>query len=68
MNFQQRLQGAMASEGVTQTVLATRTGIDLTNICHLMHGRRAPTLKTLCKILQALPATDARWLITGGRR
>lgn len=63
--FAQRLQWAMQQEDVSQTALAAKTGIDITNICHLVHGRRAPNLQTLCKLLHALPNTDARKLLLG---
>lgn len=66
MNFAERLCAAMKKEGVTQAELATRTGIDLTNVCHLVHGRRTPSLATLRKLLKALPKVDARKLITEG--
>lgn len=67
MSFYDRLAQTMRAAGVSQSELAARTGIDTTNICHLMHGRRAPTLVTLGKILCALPDADARYLVVGKR-
>ena len=63
--FHERLLKAMQDNALTQTALAARTGMDLTSVCHLVHGDRAPALSTLSRLLVALPNTNARWLITG---
>jgi hypothetical protein len=63
--FVERLKLAMQAEGVLAVTLGTKTGIHKANISHLLHGGRKPTLKTMNKLLLALPKTNARWLITG---
>ena len=63
--FAERLREAMEAEGLRVADLAERTGIDSTNVSHLLSGDRAPSMGTLHKILLALPRTRARWLITG---
>lgn len=68
MNFQTRLRKHMADNGMTSSELARLTGIDVTNICHMLsehrHSRK-PSMETLCKVLRALPTLDARWLLLG---
>jgi transcriptional regulator with XRE-family HTH domain len=63
--FAARLRAAMKETGVTQKMLAEDTGIDKTNISHLVNGDRAPSMGTLSRLLVALPEVNARWLITG---
>jgi transcriptional regulator with XRE-family HTH domain len=63
--FTERVKQAMRVEGLTPVTLAQKTGIHVTNIRHLLRGARGPSLRTLHKLLSALPKVDARWLITG---
>lgn len=66
--FHERLKQHMQKDGVTSAMLSRSTGIAPSNICHLLSGTRPPKLKTIVKILNALPLVDARWLITGGTK
>lgn len=63
--FAERLRQAADAEGLRPVDLAERTGIDSTNVSHLLGGDRAPSMGTLHKLLLALPRTSARWLVTG---
>ncbi len=63
--FAHRLRSAMQTENITSAELARRTGIDKTNISHLVTGDRAPSMGTLSRLLVSLPNVSARWLVTG---
>lgn len=63
--FGQRLKAIVLFYDLTQADLANRTGLSQNNISHLIAGRREPTLKTLAKIIYALPNCDIGWLVCG---
>lgn len=63
--FHERLKVALQVTGTRPGQLAELTGIDKTNVSHLLSGQREPSLKTLAKLLRALPGIDARWLVIG---
>ncbi len=64
-NFGDALDTIMNERGISQTELAQKSGISLSNVCHTVHGRRNnPNLETLRKIIKALPADiDLRKLL-----
>lgn len=63
--FGQRLKMILDFYQLKQVDLVARTGLSQTNISHLITGRREPTLKTLAKVIYALPDCDLGWLICG---
>ena len=64
--FSERLLKAMEAEKISNSVLSRRTGIAHTHICNIRVGNRKDiTIKTVAKLLNAMPNIDARWLITG---
>lgn len=64
--FRERLAKAMKAEGVSNSILARRTGMRHTHICDILAGGRVGiTIITAAKIIEALPNIDARWLLIG---
>lgn len=55
--FEERLRLLMLQKSVTPTALAERTGIALSHISQLRHGKRKPSRKTLERISQGLGVT-----------
>lgn len=66
--FGGRLKLLLDVTGIRATQLANMTGIDKTNISHIINNRRTPHLNSLQTILAALPQADARWLIMGNKK
>ena len=67
-SFGQRLELAMEVGGYRATDVCKETGFSQANMSHFISGQREPTVKSLARLLQALPDVDARWLICGGRK
>ena len=66
MKFHERLAVEVRKHKLTLTGLSKKTGIDATNLCHLLHGRRDnPSFRTLCKLSRALPRANIRRLLLG---
>jgi transcriptional regulator with XRE-family HTH domain len=63
--FHERLKTTLQVTGTRPGKLAELTGIDKTNVSHLLSGQREPSFETLAKLLKALPGVDARWLVIG---
>lgn len=66
--FADRLLQHMEKEGVTPAELAARMEADPGNVTNMLHNRRGVGLRTLAKILKALPKADARKLILGEKK
>lgn len=67
--FGERLCAAIAASGMRKCDIARKA--ELTDASHLHHfcsGRITPTLAVLRRLLDALPNTDARWLIGCAKR
>lgn len=52
--------------GITQKALAVATGMQPTNVAQIEHGERNLTVRTLCKLAEALQTTVGE-LVTGTR-
>ena len=65
MTFGERLRIAIEQNEMSVADYSRRTEISLQNLSHLMSGQRTPRLWTLQTLVEALPATNLRWLITG---
>ncbi len=65
--FGRRLKLAMRSNAITSNELAYLTGMQPSAISHFLCGRREPSFHNIVKLLSAMPAVDARWLLTGDR-
>ena len=63
--FAVRLSLAIERENLLECDVAKRSGLDATAINHFTRGRREPSLGNLARLLNALPKTDARWLVCG---
>jgi transcriptional regulator with XRE-family HTH domain len=67
--FAYRLRAILKENEMTQKTLGDKAGIEKAHLSHIMSGDRAPSMGTLSKILQALPAgTDCFYLVTGEKR
>ena len=63
--FAERLRAEVKKHGLTTTTFAEEAGMPVPHACHVLQDDREPSLKTLRKILRALPKADARKLILG---
>ena len=59
-DFSGWLRDTMAERGISQRVLAMRTGISHSTISRLMSSNRVPSLATAVAIVQVLNAAPAR--------
>jgi transcriptional regulator with XRE-family HTH domain len=66
--FGQRLRALRAERGISQDVLAERTGIHATAIGRLERGTREPRLKTILRLADGLRTQPGRLLDHLGER
>lgn len=52
--FPTRLRAQRAESGLTQAELAARAGLQQAHVAHYEAGRRAPSLRNLCRLADAL--------------
>jgi transcriptional regulator with XRE-family HTH domain len=52
--FRAQLAAAMKHQGITQTSLAEKTGIDRVFILRILHGKQTPTLATAGKLAEGV--------------
>lgn len=64
--FGERLSAELRDTGWTQSEFAKAVGTYPCNMSQWINGTVSPTARSLRKILEMLPGTDARWLLTGG--
>lgn len=57
-NFPKNLKSLMAKEGVMQSEMCRKSGLSKAAMSQILAGRRSPSLKSVCKILKALPSVD----------
>ncbi|MUV13559.1 helix-turn-helix domain-containing protein [Noviluteimonas gilva] len=60
-----RLKTAIHSSGMTQAELARQAKTYPANLSQMVNDNIRPNATTLARMLRAMPAIDARWLITG---
>lgn len=53
----ERIKVLREAVGLTQVELARQIGMNGGNLCRLETGRHTPTLKTVCKLAEALDVT-----------
>lgn len=67
IEFCARLQAVLADNSITAASLCATTGISPPNMSRLLSGVREPKLRTLQRVVSALPETvDVRKLLLGG--
>ena len=63
--FGARLRYILLVENISNKRLARNAGISLSIVSIYLSGHREPSFKNLTRILEALPASYAYWLVTG---
>ena len=69
MEISERIAKIIASEGLTASAFADKTGIQRSNVSHILNGRNGqpsnPSFEVLQKILNAFPHYNTDWLVMG---
>lgn len=61
-NFGPTLKGFLSILEISQAELAKRTNITPAAISQIIDGKRDPSLKTICKILNVIPVSFERFV------
>lgn len=64
-HFPARLRSAISASGSDITTVAYACGWQPSHLSRLLAGQAEPSYSSIVLLLQALPATDARWLLLG---
>lgn len=63
-----RILKFIESEGITAAEFADNIGVQRSSVSHVLNGRNNPGFAFIQKILEAYPAIDSRWLLTGSEQ
>ena len=60
-----RIKQIIFQEGLTSGSFADQIGVQRSSMSHIINGRNNPSLDFMVKTLQAFPAINPEWLLTG---
>ena len=61
--MKEKLRILMQNENLTATRLAEKLQIQPAAVSHILNGRNKPSYDLICKIAQAFPRVNLRWLL-----